>query len=120
MNIKFEQKNEQLIWILDADANTGQPIGHIFTPSGTMKDTPSAIQVCGFDRAFDLWGCGLFGNSDGIMKQDIQLLFNKDSRLHKSFNIEDAKCYCPKSLCQCDKLRLFNKKELIVEAIEKD
>jgi hypothetical protein len=49
-------------------------IGHIFTPSGSARDNLNAIQICGFDEAFDLWGCGVFGNKEtNNMQKDIQL-----------------------------------------------
>ena len=120
MNIKFKQNDEVNVDILDADTNN--VIGHIFTPSGTGRDTPSAIQVCGFDRAFDHWGCGVFNDGKNNMKQDIQLLFNKNSMYGhgtNTFDMECHKCYYPIDKCQCDKLRSFNKQELIVEVLEK-
>jgi hypothetical protein len=120
MNIKFKQTNDTSIAILDADTNN--QIGCIFTPSGTGRETPSAIQVCGFDRAFDHWGCGVFHDGKSNMKQDIQLLFNKNSisgHGSMTFNNECLKCYYRKDNCQCDKLRSFDKKELICEELEK-
>jgi len=49
-------------------------VGHIITPSGSGRDTLNAIQICGFDEAFDLWGCGVFGNKEtNNMQKDIQL-----------------------------------------------
>jgi len=55
---------DKLIWkelkqeVLILDTDGGEVIGRIFTPSGTNRDMPNAIQVCGFDEAFSLWGCG--------------------------------------------------------------
>lgn len=121
MNIKFKQKDEKTIFIQDGD----KVIGQIFTPSGTSHDTSSAIQVCGFDRAFDLWGCGVYHDGTGKPKQDIQLLFNSNSigsLAHRRYgnDFECMKCFYGHKDCQCDKLRIFNKKELIVEALEKE
>lgn len=121
MNIKFKQTNDTSIAILDAD--TDNQIGCIFTPSGTGRETPSAIQVCGFDRAFDLWGCGVFNDNKGNHKQDIQLLFNKNSCTggFDKFSLENGcmKCFNYKHEGECKDLRIFSKKELIVEALEK-
>ena len=66
----------QYVKIMSGD----KQIGKIKTPSGTTGDIPSAIQVCGFDRAFQLWGCGVFADKKtGKQKQDIQLLYNENS-----------------------------------------
>jgi hypothetical protein len=120
MEIRFKQISGEAIQIIEKD--TEHIIGHIFTPSGTSHDTPSSIQICGFDRAFDLWGCGIFSDGKGHAKQDIQLLFNKNST--KSFNnrfgsasLECHKCYNKNKECQCDKLKLYEKKELIVDSL---
>ena len=120
MEIRFKQISGEAIQIIEKD--TEHVIGHIFTPSGTSHDTPSSIQICGFDRAFDLWGCGIFHDGKGHAKQDIQLLFNKDS--NKEFTNpnhtatdECFKCYNKKKECQCDKLKVYNKKEIIVDSL---
>ena len=55
MKITFKQDSEQQITIL----GDGVEIGQIFTPSSLT--TEGSIQVCGFEEAFDLWGCGIYG-----------------------------------------------------------
>jgi hypothetical protein len=78
MIIEFEQQNKGHINIIGIDSNGArQLIGHIFTPSGSGKTYTNAIQICGFDDAFDLWGCGVFGDVETKqMKKDIQLKFS--------------------------------------------
>jgi len=76
MRIEFQQKSKEEIIILGIDAANGvsKEIGHIFTPSGSGKTNLNAIQICGFDEAFDLWGCGVYGDKKTQrMKKDIQL-----------------------------------------------
>ena len=75
MKIEFEFKNKELIAIIGVeDDGKRSEIGHIFTPSGSAETTTNAIQICGFDEAFDLWGCGVYGDSiTKQMKKDIQL-----------------------------------------------
>ncbi len=73
MKLKFELKGKEKVNIINEE--DGRVIGRIFTPSGTMKDKPDAIQICGFSRAFELWGCGVIGDNNGVPTQDIQLLF---------------------------------------------
>lgn len=56
----------------------GLNVGRIFSPSGSSYEITNAIQICGFEEAFDLWGCGLYGEINGNvkrMKKDIQLIF---------------------------------------------
>ena len=120
MEIRFKQVSGEFIQIIEKD--TEHVIGNIFTPSGTGHDTPSSIQVCGFDRAFDLWGCGVFHDGNGNSKQDIQLLFNKNSTNDDVSNRfshakECWKCYYPEKECQCDKLKIYSKQEIIADAI---
>jgi len=81
--------------------NNGKEIGSIFTPAGSGEDEATAIQVCGFDYAYDLWGCGRYiGEKDGKAKKDIQLMFNPDS---KRENITDINCEaCFNEPCTCD------------------
>ena len=57
MKITFKPVDEQHIDIMSGD----KKIGHIFSPGGTGEAYENAIQVCGFEDAYDLWGCGLFG-----------------------------------------------------------
>src|SRR3989304_6250204 len=59
MKIIFKWIDEQHIDILCKES--GNVIGHIFSPSGTGEVYSNAIQVCGFEEEFDLWGCGVFG-----------------------------------------------------------
>lgn len=73
MKLIFDLKDNKHINIINED--DGRIVGQIFTPSGTGEDVENAIQVCGFSRAFELWGCGIFGDNDGNALQDIQLLF---------------------------------------------
>lgn len=56
MKITFKQVDEQHIDIMCGD----KKIGKIFSPGGTGESTPNAIQICGFEEAYDLWGCGVF------------------------------------------------------------
>lgn len=76
MEISFKQKNEKYIeiYMKDVDKKEEFLVGHIFTPSGSGETNVNAIQICGFDEAFDLWGCGVFGDEKTKqMKKDIQL-----------------------------------------------
>jgi Zn finger protein HypA/HybF involved in hydrogenase expression len=57
MKITFKLVDDQHINIMSGD----KKIGIIFSPSGTGEVYSNAIQVCGFEEAFDLWGCGIFG-----------------------------------------------------------
>ena len=121
MEIRFKQISGEFIQILEKD--TEHVIGNIFTPSGTGHDTPSSIQVCGFDRAFDLWGCAIFSDGEGHPKQDIQLLFNKNSTKDsiKGHSKPDCdKCYYEKDKCQCDKLEVCRLSEIIVDSLTGD
>ena len=56
MKITFKQVDDQHMHIMSGE----KKIGHIFSPAGTGETTPNAIQVCGFEDAYDLWGCGVF------------------------------------------------------------
>ena len=73
MKIEFELKDKKHINIINK--GDGRIIGRIFTPSGTGEKIKDAIQVCGFSRAFEYWGCGVIGDNEGKPLQDIQLLF---------------------------------------------
>lgn len=55
--ISFDFQNQSLIHVL----LHGKEVGRIFTPGGTSHDIQNAIQVCGFEDAFDYWGCGVYG-----------------------------------------------------------
>lgn len=73
--ITFKQIDERNIDIL----LDGKKVGHIFTPASSMID--NSIQICGFDEAFDLWGCGIFGErlSDKITWEEI----HKDAPIYQ-------------------------------------
>jgi hypothetical protein len=75
MKIKFKQIDDENINIIGiTDKGEEKDIGQIFTPSGSGKINLNAIQICGFDEAFDLWGCGVYGDKETKnMKKDIQL-----------------------------------------------
>jgi len=73
MKLKFDLKDNKHINIINEE--DGRIVGRIYTPSGTGEYIENAIQVCGFSRAFELWGCGVFGDDKGKALQDIQLSF---------------------------------------------
>ncbi len=75
MKIEFELKDKERILIIGiGEDGERKQIGHIFTPSSSAENNLNAIQICGFDEAFDLWGCGVFGDKKTKqMKKDIQL-----------------------------------------------
>jgi len=107
MKITFDLIDEQNISII----GDGKLIGQIFSPSGTLKDCPNSIQVCGFESAFDLWGCGVFSDSNGNPRKDIQLLYDKDTKFKGakyfdklSINELCHKCFFPKTDCRCSDL----------------
>ncbi len=128
MKITFEQKDEKEVLI---KAN-GKTIGHIFTPAGTGHNKLNAIQVCGFDRAFMLWGCGIFADEKtGKQKQDIQLLYNENSeQVSGKFAVDSdcGRCFNKQtpipnimgdnshgSKCTCDELEIAKEKDLNIE-----
>lgn len=76
--LKFKFVNEQRIEIVKKKDDV--VIGHIFTPSGSGNNVENAIQICGFTEAFDLWGCGVFGEKVEVEKEypDEQLKYLKD------------------------------------------
>lgn len=78
IKIEFELKDKENILIFGIDEKgIRKEIGQIFTPSGSGKRNSNAIQICGFNEAFDLWSCGIYGNKvTGKMKRDIQLMWN--------------------------------------------
>ncbi len=133
MNLKFRLKNDQSVEVIN-EAN-GKVVGRFFTPSGTGEDREGAIQVCGFDDCFELWGCGVFGDGNGNPKKDIQLLFNEnstneDEKIHRDIisSIKCSKCFHyfldengkkdEKGKCKCDDLRVKPFKEIILEKID--
>lgn len=109
MKITFELVNEQRVNII----SEGKIIGHIFSPAGSGQNVSNAIQVCGFEEAFDLWGCGVFGeakprvggiySSSSVMKKDIQLLFKDYTNSQVSDNVYISDCsYCYNKPCTCE------------------
>ena len=93
MDIEFKFIDKQEIKIIGVDEKTKErkEIGRIFTPSGSGHDVKNAIQVCGFDEAFDFWGCGIYGDKKTQkMKKDIQLQFSLYDKMNgegKRYNL---------------------------------
>jgi hypothetical protein len=63
MKIEFELDGNQRVKIMSVDGDKRKEIGQIFTPSGSGQDVKNAIQICGFEEAFDFWGCGIYGET---------------------------------------------------------
>jgi hypothetical protein len=110
MKIIFEinKENEQEVKIIDK--NNNKVVGRIFSPAGTLKDVPNAIQICGFDFAYNLFGCGVITGDNELHKKDIQLLFQPRKMdyfniSHKNF--ECWKCFNLKEDCSCKELKVF-------------
>lgn len=105
MKITFKLLDKQV-----AIMNGDKEIGRIFSPSGTSRDKPNAIQVCGFSQAFEYWGCGRYGDGKGNPKRDIQLLFEEDSQMEslqsKRIITNDycQRCFYPIDICMCKDL----------------
>lgn len=114
------------------DENTGQELGQIFSPADTIVGKESAIQVCGFDYACQLWGCGVYGYADNKgnyhAKKDIQLLWvNKNiipGTSQEDFNVHIlqkdginncAKCYSKP--CKCDELKIYQSGEPMLDKL---
>ncbi len=133
MDVEFEVDDDKQGVRIVNKAN-GQLVGHIFTPSGTGHDREGAIQVCGFDDCFELWGCGIFGDGEGNPKKDIQLLFNENSKKDDSVSRDMisfhkcGKCFHyyrdehgnkdVEGKCRCDELRVKSFKEIVMDKIE--
>lgn len=117
MQIKFKQTSDISVDIMCGE----QKIGNIFTPSGTLHELSNAIQVCGFDDAFQFWGCGVYSDGKGSPKKDIQLLFSENSTREGvgiDFNNgQCGRCFFQKKDCRCKDLRVKDIKELVVEKI---
>ena len=115
----FKFLNEEKVLIIDKE--TGIEIGQIETPAATIPGKESAIQVCGFDYAECLWGCGVYATKTdkGIhAKKDIQLLFcdlpnNKVANHDGIKNCE--KCYS--NPCKCDELHIYQSGEPMLEKL---
>ena len=125
----FKQVSKDDIQIM---SDEHKEIGRIFTPSGSAKKDSCSIQVCGFDYAFDLWGCANYATriknmlkDDIHAKKDIQLMFCKPSIKTKNprisgFNIMDAINNCSKCYsmpCKCSELKIYSKPEIVAEFI---
>ncbi len=133
MDVEFEV-NDDKQGVKIINKQNGQLVGHIFTPSGTGHDREGAIQVCGFDDCFELWGCGIFGDGEGNPKKDIQLLFNENSKKDNSVGRDMITTHkCSKCFhyhrdehgnkddggkCRCDDLRDKSFKEIVLDKIE--
>ncbi len=108
MKLKFKQTDSQHIEIIAVDEKTKKEhqVGQIFTPSGSGEDCKNAIQICGFTEAFDLWGCGVFGEpkhstysyifdekGNKILGQtkDIQLQFSPETQRHHILRMKKTK-----------------------------
>jgi len=107
MKIEFEcvSKGEvKIVGIVDGERRT---IGQIFTPSGSGHNKKDSIQVCGFSKAFDLWGCGVFADK-GVQVKDIQLKFTPTTEPHALNRIikHDAMGFETKNELPC--LRCYN------------
>lgn len=96
--ITFELEHNQLVNI----KRNGEKIGHIFSPGGSGHRHINVVQVCGFNEAFDLWGCAVFAN-----KKDIQLLFDDQTLKGKSMFSDGCvmnegcdRCFMIK--CECE------------------
>ncbi len=128
MEIKFKQNNEKSISIIGIQNGVEKEVGCIFTPSSSSQNTLNAIQVCGFEEAFDLWGCGRYvlqpngveaklrmlekGNIKWMRAKDIQLLFNFNTKADggASFNeIECLRCFNSNVYCTCENKEGKNK-----------
>ncbi len=82
-NITFEYENEDKTSVLMK--RDGETIGRIWSQHGDGKhDTPyphdqseyclNSVQICGFDRISEIWGCGPFTG-----KKDCVIHFRPDS-----------------------------------------
>ncbi|MEK6884553.1 MAG: hypothetical protein AABY22_33280 [Nanoarchaeota archaeon] len=110
MKITFKLLNDQKILIM----NGYKEIGHIFTPASSGNDITNAIQVCGFEEAYDYWGCGIYGE-EKIVKipltpEDISHLF-EFSKSENKWQQEMAE-NCLKKGYHEDKRKLIMKKDI--------
>lgn len=119
IKIEFEQKSKKEILIFGIDvAGKKKEIGRIFTPSGTGRDTPNAIQVCGISQIFDYWGCGVIFDKDGNPTKDIQLLFDKGNITNSSVLLkwdmekDCGRCFYPEDKCMCWEFQLIRKEDI--------
>ena len=115
-NVNFDSDSIEIV-----DSDNGAIIGRIFSPAGTLGDVPNAIQVCGFDMAYCLMGCGVVEGDDKLHKKDIQLLFQpRKSDYKRPHGIGDCwKCFNKKEDCSCDEHIVFPRIENVEKFIAK-
>ncbi len=77
IKIDFELKSKEEVLIFGTDIKgVRTEIGRIMTPAGSGGGNINAIQICGWDEAYDIWGCGVYGDeATNKMKKDIQLIW---------------------------------------------
>ncbi len=96
--------SQQIVSIFMKELATGEQrkVGQIVTPSGTGRVNEGCIQVCGFEEAFDYWGCGVFsGSKSHKARKDIQMMFNFDTTFGGRTSV--GECYaCYNQPCTCD------------------
>jgi len=91
MKIELEPVSKKEVKIMGVFLNGSvrKEIGHIFTPAGTSENIKDAIQVCGFSRANDYWGCGMYGQLASVRKEKVKGhkgFFDDFEVEHKTFN----------------------------------
>lgn len=116
MDITFKPNDKNPLRCIDI-MSRGKVIGQMFTPGGSARDEANVVQVCGFDDAFHLWGCGVFGEraltldketlerGDYVHKRDIQLLFSDYVTADVRDLVQDANqncAVCFNKPCICD------------------
>lgn len=106
MKIKFKPYDDRYIEIIMYDPTTKEEkkVGQIFSPPDDSEGKSNCIQVCGFEDAFDLWGCGVFCSSQDDLKsrKDVQLLFNWNTKRTDSTKLNDSCVRCYSIPCQCE------------------
>ena len=124
MNIEFELSNDkQSINIISANEGKRKEIGNIFTPAGTSHNIKNAIQICGFDEAFDFWGCGIFGDKKTqLMKKDIQLMFSDYDKLEQGERgeviVKEIKHTFPKDFPEA--MKKYHPEGYIIEQVKRN
>lgn len=102
MNIKFKLNNENEVLVIAYNkiTNEEKEVGHIFTPGGTLRDNKSTIQVCGFKEAMNLWGCGIYGDSNNrrLARKDIELIYEWNTQ--QISNDGCGGCYSNPCVCE--------------------
>lgn len=102
---------------------------------GFLAQQENAIQICGFDLAYELFGCGVINGEDKLHKKDIQLLFQpreKDYEFDYRSNLECnscsrtfpfrsscLRCFNSKENCTCNELKVFKNIEEVEKFMEK-